>query len=74
MLSASSLKQDARRQSLQKLSSFTAAAASAGVKKSSVCLQTKFQLVRLCKNCYATYYSIDTVAMVTLYCNQSINQ
>ena len=46
MLSASSLKQDARRQSLQKLSNFTAVAASAGVKKSSVCLQTKFQLVR----------------------------
>ena len=44
-LSASSLKQDSRRHSIQKLNSFSAVAASSGVKKSSVCLQTKFQLV-----------------------------
>jgi myosin-18 len=43
-LSASSLKHDSRRQSLQKLGSLSAVVSSTGVKKSSVCLQTKYQL------------------------------
>ena len=46
-LSASSLKHDSRRQSIQKMGSLSAVVTSTGVKKSSVVLQTKFQLVSM---------------------------